>query len=124
VYFCGAVSYSNTDLVGAHVQKGGGTSDQKWYIYPLCNRQNQETGELEVSSDYKLVSVNKKETCDRLDPRSSGASAGRQVPCPLFGALIRRAMRRTTSPDQHRFLRLQRTAARTMHGGPRETADG
>ena len=52
------------DLVGAHVQKSN-SSDDKWYIYPLCSAHNQSTGVLEVSDSYKLVSANKKETCDK-----------------------------------------------------------
>lgn len=63
--YCPVGSCIRTDLVGAHVQKGGGSTDQKWYIYPLCNAHNQHTGELEVSDAYKLVSANKKETCEK-----------------------------------------------------------
>ena len=64
-YFCGAVSCSNTELVGAHVRKGGGSRDQQWYIYPLCGSHSQHRGELEIWDDYRLVSANKKETCER-----------------------------------------------------------
>jgi len=52
------------DLAGAHVRKYA-SSDEKWYIYPLCNAHNQSTGVLEVSDSYKLVSANKKETCEK-----------------------------------------------------------
>ena len=52
------------DLVGAHVQKSD-SSDAKWYICPLCSAHNQSTGVLEVSDTYKLVSANKKETCEK-----------------------------------------------------------
>ena len=62
--YCQADGCLNKDLVGAHVQKGDGSTDQKWYIYPLCKAHNKHTGELEVSSSYKLVSANKSETCD------------------------------------------------------------
>jgi len=65
VTFCPASGCFKTDLVGAHVQKGGGSSDQKWYIYPLCNAHNQHTGELDVSDSYTLVSANKSETCGK-----------------------------------------------------------
>jgi hypothetical protein len=61
--FCQADGCLNKDLLGAHVQKGGGSTDQKWYIYPLCGAHNKHSGELEVSSSYKLVSANKSETC-------------------------------------------------------------
>ena len=54
----------NKDLVGAHVQRAD-SSDDKWYIYPLCNAHNQYTGVLEVSDTYKLVSANKQETCEK-----------------------------------------------------------
>jgi hypothetical protein len=62
--FCGAIGCMRKDLVGAHVQKAN-SSDNKWYIYPLCSGHNQATGELEVSDKHKLVSANKKETCER-----------------------------------------------------------
>ena len=62
---CPAKGCLNTFLVGAHVQRGGGSLDQKWYIYPLCGDHNQHRGELEVSIAYNLVSANKKETCER-----------------------------------------------------------
>jgi methionyl-tRNA synthetase len=44
-----------------NVQKADST-DNKWYIIPLCKKHNQSTGTLEVSDTYKLVSANKKET--------------------------------------------------------------
>lgn len=40
-------------------------ADQRWYIYPLCADHNRHSGELEVSDAYKLVSANKRETCER-----------------------------------------------------------
>jgi hypothetical protein len=64
VTFCPATECLNKDLVGAHVQKAD-SSDSKWYIYPLCSAHNQWTGILEVSDSYKLVSANKKETCEK-----------------------------------------------------------
>lgn len=63
--YCPANGCLNKDLLGAHVQKGGESLDQKWYIYPLCGSHNKHTGELQVSDGYKLVSANRKETCDR-----------------------------------------------------------
>jgi len=65
VTYCPVSACLKKDLVGAHVQKGGGSTDQNWYIYPLCNAHNQSTEELEVSDSYKLVSANKKETCEK-----------------------------------------------------------
>ena len=63
--YCPASTCTKKDLVGAHVQKGGGSKDQNWYIYPLCGIHNKHKGELEVSDSYKLVSANKKETCEK-----------------------------------------------------------
>ena len=63
--FCQADGCTKKDLVGAHVQKGDGSTDQKWYIYPLCKAHNNHSGELEVSSTYNLVSANKSETCEK-----------------------------------------------------------
>jgi len=63
--YCPAGGCMKTDLVGAHVQKGGGSTDQKWYIYPLCGDHNKHKGELEASDSYALVSANKKETCEK-----------------------------------------------------------
>jgi hypothetical protein len=62
--YCQANVCIKTDVVGAHVQKAD-SFDNKWYIYPLCNGHNQHAGELEVSDSYKLVSANKKETCEK-----------------------------------------------------------
>jgi hypothetical protein len=64
VTYCPASGCLNTDLVGAHVQRASG-SDDKWYIFPLCKAHNVSSGELEVSDAYKLVSANKKETCEK-----------------------------------------------------------
>ncbi len=61
---CQSVSCSNRNPVGAHVQKATGP-DNKWYIYPLCDKCNQLKGELEVSDTYRLVSANKQETCEK-----------------------------------------------------------
>lgn len=62
--YCTEKSCTNKDLVGAHVQKANST-DTNWYIIPLCNAHNQATRELEVSDTYRLVSANKKETCEK-----------------------------------------------------------
>jgi hypothetical protein len=63
--FCPVSACLNKDLVGAHVQKGGSSTDQKWYIYPLCAHHNKHTGELEVPDYYSLVSASKRETCEK-----------------------------------------------------------
>jgi hypothetical protein len=62
--YCPVTGCYQTDLVGAHVQKANST-DTKRYIYPLCNSHNKSADELEVSDHYKLVSANKKETCEK-----------------------------------------------------------
>lgn len=51
---CGAYGCSNEDLVGAHVQKSD-SSDNKWYVTPLCRSCNNRTDEFEVY--YELVPV-------------------------------------------------------------------
>ena len=63
--YCPAEGCLNKVSDGAHVQKGGNSTDQKWYIFPLCHEHNMHKGELEVSDVYKLVSANKTETCDK-----------------------------------------------------------
>lgn len=62
---CQAKDCDNTDVVGAHVQKGGNSTDKSWFIYPLCNKHNKHSGELEVNSSYELVSANVSETCGK-----------------------------------------------------------
>lgn len=52
--YCNEVKCRNKDLVGAHIQKANST-DNDWYILPLCNFHNQSSGELEVTDSYKLV---------------------------------------------------------------------
>ncbi len=64
VTYCPVEKCLNKDLVGAHVQKAD-SSDGKWYIFPLCKIHNQAMGELQVSDSYRLVSANKKETCEK-----------------------------------------------------------
>jgi hypothetical protein len=53
------------DLVGAHVQKSD-SRDNNWYIIPLCKAHNASAKEIEITSDRKLVSANKTETCDKF----------------------------------------------------------
>jgi hypothetical protein len=62
--YCVATTCLGKDLVGAHVQKTN-SNDQNWYIIPLCKSHNASSGEIEISDSYKLVSANKKETCDK-----------------------------------------------------------
>jgi hypothetical protein len=62
---CPADGCKKKDLIGAHVQTSGGSTDWKWYIYPLCWKHNSHSGELEVSDEYDLVPANKRETCEK-----------------------------------------------------------
>jgi hypothetical protein len=54
VSICGVVGCSNTDLVGAHVKKVNST-DEKYYITPICRSCNQRTDEFDVI--WELVSL-------------------------------------------------------------------
>jgi hypothetical protein len=64
--FCPAKGCMKIDLVGAHVQKADGTDD-KWYIYPLCNTHSNSKSilPLDASDNFNLVSADKKETCEK-----------------------------------------------------------
>lgn len=53
-FFCSASNCFSSNLVGAHVQKANST-DNRWYIIPLCSSCNQRTDTFEVSGT--LVSV-------------------------------------------------------------------
>ena len=61
---CIEPSCTNIKLVGAHVQKANST-DNEWYIIPLCKEHNKNQDELDVLDTYALVSANKKETCEK-----------------------------------------------------------
>lgn len=63
ISYCQEVNCYSKDLVGAHVQKAN-SSDDNWYIIPLCTNHNQSVGELEVLSSTEFVSANKKKTCE------------------------------------------------------------
>ena len=62
--FCQVNNCLNKDLVGAHVKYANGI-DNNTIIYPICNAHNQSTEIMDVSDSYKLVSANKKETCEK-----------------------------------------------------------
>lgn len=64
--FCQVNGCVNRNPVGAHVQKGGTSTDQNWYIYPLCKaHNNKDSGELDVSDSYELVRANVEKTCGK-----------------------------------------------------------
>jgi hypothetical protein len=51
--------------VGAHVQMDS-SIDRRWYIIPLCNKCNRETGKsLEVADHIKPISANIADTCGK-----------------------------------------------------------
>ena len=61
--FCPVTDCTEKPQVGAHVQKGG-LLDRNWYIIPLCQKHNKETGEsLTVDDSITLVSANVSNTC-------------------------------------------------------------
>lgn len=62
--YCSEKSCINNDLLGAHVQKANSTDD-KWYIVPLCTSHNRATGQLELVESITLAPANKKETCEK-----------------------------------------------------------
>ena len=56
-YHCGASECSMTDIVGAHVQKAYST-DQHWYITPLCKSCNGSSDIIYVTTDLVPVPSN------------------------------------------------------------------
>lgn len=61
--YCLAVKCFEKPEVGAHVQKED-ASDRDWYIIPLCQKHNAETGKsLEVYDGLVLVSADARKTC-------------------------------------------------------------
>ena len=56
--YCGAMNcYNTVNLVGAHVQKAYST-DQHWYITPLCNSCNGRTDVFDVTTELVPVPSN------------------------------------------------------------------
>ena len=53
-YICGVSGRSNSNLVGAHVQKVN-SNDKNWYITPLCKSCNQRTDEFDAY--WELVPI-------------------------------------------------------------------
>ncbi len=43
--YCAEKSCMRSAEVGAHVQKGGESTDSSWYIVPLCKDHNGKKGE-------------------------------------------------------------------------------
>lgn len=61
--YCSVISCTKKERVGAHVQKANST-DNNWYIVPLCSSHNKSSGTLDIGSTT-LVSANKSLTCDK-----------------------------------------------------------
>lgn len=61
--YCSEASCLNKNPVGAHVQKANST-DNNWYIVPLCVSHNKSEITLDVESTT-LVSANKSLTCEK-----------------------------------------------------------
>ena len=53
-----AVGYIRDNIVGAHVRKAG-SSDEKWYIVPLCETCNALNSDVEIDiGNTPMVEVN------------------------------------------------------------------
>ncbi|MCK7511822.1 MAG: hypothetical protein MZV70_52425 [Desulfobacterales bacterium] len=53
--YCPEKSCTEKELVGAHVQQES-SDDNDWYIYPLCKKHSEATGQsLDVADTYKLA---------------------------------------------------------------------
>lgn len=61
--YCAERSCTKMPEVGAHVQKD--TSDNSWYIVPLCKDHNRKTASLEIVDSVALVPANVSITCGR-----------------------------------------------------------
>lgn len=62
--YCVESTCTKVPSVGAHVQKDS-TTDNKWYIIPLCDSHNKKTAELTIADSTTLVSANVSETCGK-----------------------------------------------------------
>lgn len=63
--YCAEKSCTKKPGVGAHVQKDSST-DRGWYIVPLCNDHNLQTGSsLNLVESAILVSANVSQTCGK-----------------------------------------------------------
>ena len=52
------IIYIRDNIVGAHVRKAG-SSDEKWYIVPLCETCNALNSDVEIDiGNTRLVEVN------------------------------------------------------------------
>ncbi len=61
---CAVANCTSCASVGTHVQLADST-DENWYVLPLCNEHAASTENLVVWKRYKLVPANTDLTCDR-----------------------------------------------------------
>ncbi len=65
--YCTEAKCMHAPEVGAHIQKDG-SSDNGWYIVPLCSAHNAEKGRsLNVSDAVQLVPADISITCGKKD---------------------------------------------------------
>jgi hypothetical protein len=63
--YCDEKKCTAKPSVGAHVQKDS-TTDRGWYIVPLCDEHNRQTGKsVELVDNAVLVSASVSQTCGR-----------------------------------------------------------
>jgi hypothetical protein len=62
--YCSVVACTNKVKDGAHVQRSS-TTDEKWYIIPLCKEHDNKANELTISDFTVLVHANVRETCGK-----------------------------------------------------------
>ena len=63
--YCAEKACRGKPEVGAHVQKDS-SSDNSWYIVPLCKEHNGQTGKsLEIGDTIKLAPANVSSTCGK-----------------------------------------------------------
>ena|SRR5579862_7515132 len=68
ISFCPVNSCLNKDLVGAFVRRSD-ASDDKWYVFPLCEAHSKSEGVLMVSKSYHLVPADPAQTCQKPNTR-------------------------------------------------------
>lgn len=63
--YCPATACFKKPVLGAHVQKDS-TTDNNWYIIPLCSTCNAKAGQsLDVTDSISLASANVSQTCGK-----------------------------------------------------------
>ena len=61
--WCSEKKCTKPPELGAHVRKGD-SADRGWYIVPLCDKHDAQTGKsLDLVDGVRLVSANVKKTC-------------------------------------------------------------